>query len=193
MEAPPTILWLQYGLHLASPWQCREAAKDRLKKKIASQSGELAPHLTLKKVHIEKNGFALKLFFLPVPEHMHAKMLETFQRWAGDDGVVRLFSEEETSTQLVTDARFKMKRQQEETDLSDLQGMSQIMQQCLLLQGKPVEANQKGAECQRETARLVAKVVSCAQSYKADREKSRRKKPRASMVAEVESHSDSDA
>ena len=194
--AAPTILWVQYGLQMLSPWQCRVIAKNRLKKKIASDSGELAPHLTLKKVHIEKNGYALKLFFLPVPEDMHTKLLETFQRWVGSDGSVRIFSEEETSSQLVTDANFKMKRQQEEKDLADMQGMKGMMQQCLALQGKTMEDNDKGKQCQRETGRLVAKVMSSVQSYKTDLQK-KRKKPRSSMVAEVvvepESNSDSDA
>ena len=192
MEELPTIVWMQYGPHLESPWQCREAAKERFKKKIASQSGELAPHLVMKKAHIQKNGWALKLFFLHVPDHLHAKMLEIFQHWAGDGGAVRMLSEEETSTQLVSDESFKFKRQKEETELGDLERVAGIMQQCLLLQGKPVDGDKKNAKCQRETARLVAQVVDRAQAYKAYKEKSMRKKPRANLRADPESHSDSD-
>ena len=191
MAELPTILWMQCGLQLDSPWQCRDAAKERLKKKIASQSGELAPYLSLKKVHIHMNGWALKCFFLHVPEHMHSKMVQTFQHWAGDDGVVRILSEEETSIQLVTDERFKSKRQ-EEMELANMEGMTSIMQQCLLLQGKPLEGDKKNAKCQRETARLVAQVVHRAQAYKANKDKSMRKKARATLRADAESHSDSD-
>lgn len=52
--------------------------------------------------------------------------------------------------------------------MADMQGMKGMMQQCFALQGKTMEDNEKGKRCQRETARLVAKVISSVQSYKTD-------------------------
>ena len=186
----PTVVFLLYGQHLDSPWQNRDLAKQRLKNKIAALPADLAPHLVLTKVHIQNNGWGLTLFFLPVPEHLHGKMLETFQRWAGDGGQARLFSEEETSIQVVSDETFKFKRQKEEHDMGDLDRMTSIMHQCLQLQGKPVDDDKETAKCQRQTGRVVAQCVNRVQAYK---EKSMKKKQRAAPRADLDLQSDSDA
>ena len=177
-ESMPTIVFLKYGPDLESPWSKRDVCKERFKNKIAALPPDLAPSLVLTKVHLKQNGWALHLFFLPVPDHLHPHMLAACERWAGNGGHVRILFEEETSLQVCADARYKSQKRKESESLGDLDKITSIMGKCLDLQGEPVDRvhNKADAKSQRKTARLVAECANRAQAHK---ERELLKKPRA--------------
>ena len=164
-EHLPTIVFMKYGPDLEVPWSRRELAKDKFKVKIAALQPELASKLVLTKVHILQNGWALNLFFMPVPEALHSQLLEVVQRWTGNGGQARFLDAEEIGRQVVADVHFKIMKRKESESLGNLEQMTSLMCKCLDLQGKPADRKDV-ARAQRKTSGLVVQCVERAQAQK---------------------------
>ena len=164
-ETLPSIVFLKYGPEMEQPWRRRELAKEKFKMKIAALQPELASRLVLTKVHILHNGWALNLFFTPIPEAMHSQLLEVLHRWAGNGGEARFLDAEETGRQVVADVHFKTMKRQESESLGNLGQMTSLMCKCLDLQGKPADRKDV-ARAQRKTSGLVVQCVERAQAQK---------------------------
>jgi hypothetical protein len=67
--------------------------------------------MTLKKVHIKENGWALLLFFERIEEAVHAEVSELLKSWVGSQGSVRFLSDAETATQTMQDIEFRGENQ----------------------------------------------------------------------------------
>ena len=170
-ESLPTILFMKYGPDLEVP--CRsELAKEKFKLKIAALQPELASKLVLTKVHILQNGWALNLFFMPVPDALHSQFLEVVHRWTGNGGQARFLDADEIARQVVSDVHFKTMKRKESESLGNLDQMTSLMSKCLDLQGKPAEKKDV-AKAQRKTSGLVVQCMDRAQAQK-DKEVNKR-------------------
>ena len=164
-ESLPTILFMKYGPELEVPWSRRELAKEKFKLKIAALQPELASKLVLTKVHILQNGWALNLFFMPVPDELHSQLLEVVHRWTGNGGQARFLTEDEKARQVVADVHFKTMKRKESESLGNLDQMTALMAKCLDYQGKPAEKKDV-AKAQRKTSGLVVQCMDRAQAQK---------------------------
>ena len=161
----PTIVFMKYGPDLEVPWSRRELAKDKFKVKIAALLPELASKLVLTKVHILQNGWALNLFFMPVPEASHSQFLEVVHRWTGNGGQARFLDAEEIARQVVADVHFKTMKRKESESLGNLDQMTFLMSKCLDIQGKPADTKDV-AKAHRKTSGLVVQCMDWAQAQK---------------------------
>ena len=166
---PPSMLLLRCndGSELETPFMDKAIVKRKVQAKLAQLPRDIGRHMTLMKLHIKENGWALLLFFEPIQEAVHADVLELMQSWVGSQGSAKFLSAEETATQTMRDIQLRGEKRTSSTSLGDLDKTTNLLSLCLALQGNPSPGSGPVTKEQRRNTSLALRCFDRAQAQTA--------------------------
>jgi hypothetical protein len=170
---PSSIVLLRcnHGSDLDTPFMDKLVMKRKVQMKLSQLPPDIGRHMTLKKLHIKENGWALLLFFEHIQEALHAEVSELLKSWVGSQGSVRFLSDAETATQTMQDIAFRGEKRTSSNSLGDLDKTTSLLSLCLELQGSPAGGSglvkKDVSKEQRRNASLALRCFNRAQAQTA--------------------------
>ena len=163
---PSTMVYLQCheGSELEPPFMDRTILTGKVQMKLAQLPPNLGRYLTLKKLHVKENGWAVLLFFEPIQESLQPEVAELLGTWVGSQGNVRYLTFEEAANQTMQDLNHKGAKRSASSSLGDLEKTTNLLTTCLALQGSPATSPGIVKKQQRRNAALALRCFNRAQA-----------------------------
>ena len=158
------LLRCNHGSELEAPFTDKTIMKQKVQAKLSQLPPDIGRHMTLKKLHIKENSWALLLFFEPIQEAVHAEVLELMNSWVGSRGSARFLSDQETASQTIRDIELRGEKRTSATSLGDLDKTTSLLSLCLALQGNPAGGSGPVKKEQRRNASLALRCFDRAQA-----------------------------
>lgn len=161
LPASMVLLRCNHGSELETPFMDKTLTKRNVQAKLSQLPPDIGRHMTLRKLHIKENGWALLLFFEPIQEAVHAEVLELLRSWVGSQGSARFLSAEETASQTMRDVEFRGEKRTSSTSLGDLDKTTSLLSLCLSLQGAPAAGGGSTSLVKKEQRRNASLALRC--------------------------------